>query len=253
VDDLVFLVTGSACGIGEALVSRLAAAGLRVVAADLDNHRLEETARRAAWPLSQVRLVPLDIRRPAHWETAFAAGARAFGGVDVLVHAARSPAVPAGCGQERQRNTAAEGTACGLQAAAAHMVPRGRGQVVVLSSLDALAPHPCHEPLAAAAAVRALALAADQELRPRGVAVTTICAAADCSPGPAAADDADVRLAEVILGRALSRRPRELLLPAGHGVLARLVAFAPALIARLWCRRELRRGRPPGAVRAHEA
>jgi NADP-dependent 3-hydroxy acid dehydrogenase YdfG len=252
VDDLVFLVTGSACGIGEALVSRLTAAGHRVVATDLDNHRLEETARRAAWPLARVRLVPLDIRQSSHWATAFAAGARAFGGVDVLVHGARGSAVPAGCGESRQRDAAVEGTACGLQAAAAHMVPRGRGQVVVLSSLDALEPHPGREPLAAAAAaVRDLALAADQELRPRGVAVTTVCAAAGCTPDPAVADAADARLAEVILGRALSRRPRELLLPAGHGLLARLAGLSPAMIARLWCRRELRRGRL--AIRAHEA
>ena len=73
-NDPVFLVSGAGNGLGQALVNRLIALGRRVVAADLDNHRLEEAARLAAWPATRLRLVPLDVREPSQWAAAFAAG-----------------------------------------------------------------------------------------------------------------------------------------------------------------------------------
>ncbi len=269
-NDPVFLVSGAACGLGQSLVNRLAGLGLRVVAADADNHRLEEASRLAAWPAGTVRLVPLDVREPAQWAAAFAAGARAFGAVDVLLHAAShltAGEAHAAAAEDvhRHLDVNAKGTAFALQAAAAHMVPRGSGHAVVFSSLDAFAPRPglgLHG--AAAAAARAVALAADLELRPRGVAVTVVCTgtvegpadvlglgqrATDQAGGAEVTADAVV---DAVLGRVLPGRPRELVVPSSRGLAARLACLSPALSAYLWNRRE-RHGRGTGRVRTHPA
>jgi 3-oxoacyl-[acyl-carrier protein] reductase len=268
VNDPVFLVSGASSGIGQSLVNRLVAMDRRVVAADADNHRLEEAARLAAWPMAAVRLVPLDVREPAQWSAAFAAGTRAFGGIDVLLHTAshlKAGEAHAAAADDvhRHLDVNAKGTAFALQAAAAHMLPRGGGHAVVLSSLDAFAPRPglgLHG--AAAAAARAVALAADLELRPRGLAVTVVCTATVDAPadalglGARAADQAggpevsaDV-VVEAVLGRALPGKPRELVVPPSQGLAARLAWLSPALGAYLWNRRE-RHGRGPGHVRTH--
>lgn len=270
-NDPVFLVSGAASGLGQALVNRLIAERKRVVAADLDNHRLEEAARLAAWPTTQLRLVPLDVREPSQWAAAFAAGTRAFGGVDVLLHAAghlRSCEACA-CAVEdvhRHLDVVAKGTAFALQAAAAHMVPRHQGHVVVFSSLDAFAPRPglgLHG--AAAAAARSVARTADLELRPRGVAVTVVCTATVEAPDDvlglgaqacAAAGGAEVSaeaVVDAVLSRALRHRPRELVVPPASGLVARLAGLSAGLATFLWNRRERRdQQRAEPRVRPHE-
>jgi 3-oxoacyl-[acyl-carrier protein] reductase len=273
VNDPVFLVTGAACGIGQGVVNRLAALGRRVVATDVDNHRLEEAARLAAWPVAQVRLSPLDVREPSQWAVVFALGTRAFGGVDVLLHAAghlKAGEAHAATAEDvhRHLDVIAKGTTFGLQAAAAHMIPRGHGHVVVLTTLDAFAPRPglgLHA--AAAAAARSVARAADLELRPRGVAVTVVCTAtveapddvlglgAQATQQAGGAELATGEVVDAVLGRVLSARPRELLLPHGRGFLARLACLSTGLCSFLWSRRErrLRTPRTPSHVRTHEA
>jgi 3-oxoacyl-[acyl-carrier protein] reductase len=272
VNDPVFLVSGAACGIGQSLVNRLVSLGRRVVAADADNHRLEEAARLAAWPMTHVRLVPLDVREPAQWGAAFTLGERAFGGIDVLLHAAshlKACTAHAAAAEEvhRHLDVNAKGTAFALQAAAAHMVPRGHGHAVVFSSLDAFAPRPgmgLHG--AAAAAARSLALAADLELRPRGMAVTVVCTATVDAPADAlglgeracaqagGAEVAAEPVVDAVLGRVLAGRPRELVVPPLRGLALRLAWLSPALSSYLWNRRE-RRGhrRRPDRVSTHEA
>lgn len=267
-NDPVFLVSGASSGLGQALVNRLVSLGRRVVAADLDHHRLEEAARLAAWPAHQIRLVSLDVREPSQWTAAFGAGARAFGGVDVLLHAAEFLAPCEACAASaenvhRHLDVTAKGTAFALQAAAAHMLPRGQGHVVAFSSLDAFAPRPglgLHG--AAAAAARSVALAADLELRPRGVAVTVVCTPTVEAPDDvlglgaracAAAGGAEVAaetVVDVVLSRALPARPRELVVPASSGLVARLAGLSTALATFLWNRRAV--DPRPVRVRTHE-
>lgn len=261
-NDPVFLVTGAASGVGLHLVGRLAALGHRVVATDLDNHRLEEACRLAAWPAERVRRAPLDVRQPRDWEEAFALAGRAFGGVDVLLHAAGylrcGPLHAAGAEEvHRHLDVNTKGTAFALQAAAAHMLPRGHGHVVVFSSVSALAPVPGLGLYSASKfASRALCLAADHDLRPRGVAVTVICPDGVDTPMAERIRDDDgaalifaaARLVPVEavgdlgLGRVLRRRPREVSIPPGRAWLARLTNLFPGLNARVVTLLE-RRGR----------
>jgi 3-oxoacyl-[acyl-carrier protein] reductase len=239
----VFLVTGAADGLGLQLVARLAAAGRRVLATDLDNHRLEEAARLAAWPTDLVRLAPLDVRQPRDWTAAFGLAGRAYGGVDVLLHAA----VPLRATE--LHGAELEGTAQALQAAGQHMAAAG-GHVVVVAPGEGL-----H------AGVRARCLAADAALRPQGLAVTAVCtgaiaclenglalrAAKACPVGPLQLTRVSAeRVVDTVLGRVLRGRPRQVFLPAYAGWLARLADLFPSITARL-------RTRPPAVPRAAAA
>ena len=269
--DPVFLVTGASSGLGEALVSRLASLGHRVVAADGCTHRLEETARRAAWPMGQVRLVPLDVRDPAQWNSAFELGERAFGGVDVLLHAATHQKAGETCAAavaevHRHLDVNAKGTAFALQAAAAHMLARGGGHAVVFPSLDAFAPRPGQGLYAAAAAAaRSLSLSSDLELRPRGLSVTVVCTAALGLPAdataagtaaPEAGEDLSTKepVVDAVLERVLPDWPRELVLPLSQGLAARLACLSASICAFFWNRSERRLpGRQSRGVRAGAA
>ncbi len=144
----------------------------------------------------------------------------------------------------RHLDVNAKGTAFALQAAAAHMIPRGGGHVVAISSISALVPVPGLGLYSASkAASRALCLAAGHELRRHGVAVTVVCpdgvetpmtrrirgdsAAAVVFSGGGLLTVEEV--GDVVLGRVLARRPREVVLPAHRGWLARLANLSPAL------------------------
>jgi NAD(P)-dependent dehydrogenase (short-subunit alcohol dehydrogenase family) len=242
VRDLVFLVTGAADGVGLQLVARLAADGRRVLATDLDNHRLEEAARVAAWPTDLVRLAPLDVREPRGWAAAFALARRAFGGVDVLVHAAVPLRATEAAGAEL------DGAAQALEASATHMLPAG-GHVVVIAPGQAL-----HAP------IRATCAATDATLRPQGLAITAVCtgaiaclenglalrAAAAC-PAHGARVSAE-RVVDTVLGRVLEARPRQAFLPAFAGWATWLGELFPAVTARL-----RGRARPVAKVAARAA
>ena len=85
VRDSVFLVTGGASGLGEATVRMLAAAGARVVAADLKEG---EGAALAAELGGNVRFVRADVTDEASAKGAVAAAIDAFGALHGLVNCA---------------------------------------------------------------------------------------------------------------------------------------------------------------------
>ncbi len=78
------VVTGAASGIGAALAERFAAAGARVVLADVDAARLATTARRLADAGADVAAVPTDVRDPSAIERLAETTIERYGGVDVV-------------------------------------------------------------------------------------------------------------------------------------------------------------------------
>jgi NAD(P)-dependent dehydrogenase (short-subunit alcohol dehydrogenase family) len=242
----VVLVTGAASGIGRHLVGRFAKAGHRALAADVDEPGLARARDEDGWTALRVLTHTLDVRSVDAWEDVLDALERAFGPLDVLLHAAgviRPGWVHAldPSDVERTLDVNLKGTILGTRAAARRMVPRGRGHIVNLGSLASLAPVPgLSTYVASKFGVRGFSLAAAAELASHGVAVTVVLPDAVATPML----DLQVPYEEAALtfsgGRALrveevgdavlvalDRRPLEVTLPLSRGLLARLSSVVP--------------------------
>lgn len=85
-DQRVAVVTGSASGIGRASALQLAAAGAKVVVADVDLSGATETVRQIESHSGVAILVETDVSAQKSVETLVGATIKAFGKVDVLVN-----------------------------------------------------------------------------------------------------------------------------------------------------------------------
>lgn len=268
-----FLITGCASGIGRHLAATLLARGHRVAATDVAEDALRAAA--AGWPSDRLRLARLDVTDPAAWDEVTGAAAAAWDGLDVVLNVAgflRPAEVRAVTDDDVHRHfdVNVKGVVFGTRAAATRMIPQGHGHVVNFASMAALAPIPGIALYSASKyAVRAFSLAAAEELRPHGVAVTAICpdavetpmldlqvdyeeaALTFTAPRILTVDD----VARVVLGRVLRKRPLLVALPRRRALLARFADLFPSasrvLAARLRRQgldrqRELRERRPRG-------
>lgn len=242
-----FLLTGCASGIGRHLADVLAARGHRVWATDLDHPALTAHATDAGWPRERVRVAALDVRDPAQWEREVAAAGAEWGGLDVVLNVAGyiRPARAAEVTDQdvdRHFDVNVKGLVYGTRAAARLMIEQGAGHIVNIASLASLAPVPGISLYSASKyAVRAFSLAAAEELRPHGVAVTVVCPDAVATPmldkqlpfpeaaltftAPRVLTVED--LSRVILGRVLRRRPLFVPIPRWRGWLARIADLSP--------------------------
>nr|WP_293172473.1 SDR family oxidoreductase [Nannocystis sp.] len=257
---LRFFVTGCASGIGRHLAGVLLAAGHQVFATDLDDAALR--AHAGAWPPDRAHTHRLDVSQADAWELVFAEAVRTMGGVDVLCNVA-GYLLPGRVGDyttevvHRHFDVNTKGVVFGTQVAARHMRARGEGHIINIASLAALAPVPGIALYSASKyAVRGFSLAAAQELRQHGVAVTVICPDAVDTPMLDMQVDHDAAamtfsgsrflsvddISTAILKRALPKRPLEIYLPRSRALLARLADLFPRTA--LWLRPMLeRRGR----------
>lgn len=257
---LRFFVTGCASGIGRHLAGVLLAAGHQVFATDLDEAALR--AHAGAWPTDRAHTHGLDVSQADAWELVFAEAVRTMGGVDVLCNVA-GYLLPGRVGDyttevvHRHFDVNTKGVVFGTQVAARHMRARGAGHIINIASLAALAPVPGIALYSASKyAVRGFSLAAAQELRQHGIAVTVICPDAVDTPMLDMQVDHDAAamtfsgsrflsvddISTAILKRALPKRPLEIYLPRSRALLARLADLFPRTA--LWLRPMLeRRGR----------
>lgn len=240
------LVTGCASGIGRDLAEVLLSAGHRVLATDRKLPPLEQAARE--WPASPERLQlrALDVTDPLAWEAAVAAARRCFGGLDVLVCVA-GVLVPGWAHEltdeavDLQLDVNVKGVVHGARAVVPEMIAQGRGHIVNVASLAALAPVPGLAVYCASKhAVRGFSLSMALELRAHGIAVTVVCPDAVQTPMLDVQRDVEaaamtfsgprvltVREVSEAIVRALDERPLELLLPPSRGWLAKLAELAP--------------------------
>jgi NAD(P)-dependent dehydrogenase (short-subunit alcohol dehydrogenase family) len=194
-DGHVALVTGASRGIGHDLALALAHAGAQVVAGARSIPELEEEG---------IHPVELDVRERRSVDAAVASAIERFGKLDVLVN-------NAGLGTNHDALDATEeewdelmavnlkGAFLACQAAGRHMVERGYGRIVNMSSQAAAVGLRRHAAYSASKAgleglTRVLAL----EWAPHGVTVNAVAPTFIRTPGTAERLDDPAFLAEVL-------------------------------------------------------
>jgi len=171
------LVTGAASGIGQHAARRLAAAGTRVAAVDIDKAGLDRTAERAP----SIRPWICDVGDPAAVARAVEEAEAAHGPLDRVVHAA-AVCLPGSLLEqpaeeiERVLRINVMGTAHIAQAVLPRMLARGSGELVLFASLAGWLPTPRVGAYAASkAAVVAFAEVLAEENAGRGVRFACVC------------------------------------------------------------------------------
>lgn len=249
-----YIVTGAAGGIGQVVVSKLAARGDRVLATDVSLEMLQTVAARCAWPPDTVTLRALNVRDEAAWGRVLGEVPSALGSLDAVFNIAGwlKPGYvgeidPADIARHFDINVRGVILGTTLTAAWLNAHPAARGAhptIVNVGSLASLAPVPGLALYSASKyAVRGFSLAAREDLRPHRIRVTVVCPDAVATPmldlqkayaesrltfsGPRVLTAGEV--ADVLVGRALRDAPGEIWLPPSRGVLARVGDLFPWL------------------------
>jgi NAD(P)-dependent dehydrogenase (short-subunit alcohol dehydrogenase family) len=175
------LVTGAARGIGAAAARRLAEEGARVLLTDRNLLAVEETAEGLRAAGHEVRAYPCDVRETEAVEAAVAHAVETFGGLDVLVNNAfhNSPEtgrVEDGTEEDwlRDLDVTLTGAWRCCRAALRHLAASGRGAIVNVGSVNALADFGGHAYSAAKAGLGSLTRTLAGEAAERGVRVNLV-------------------------------------------------------------------------------
>lgn len=137
------IVTGAARGLGEAIATRLASEGAKVVIADVLSDQAEETSKKLNAQGFETCAYQIDLRNVPEIEKLAQFTEDTYGSLDILVNCAaiqiRGEAVAfteESWDKISDINLKAIFFAC--QAAAKRMIPRGRGSIVCISSATAI-------------------------------------------------------------------------------------------------------------------
>lgn len=172
------LVTGAAGGLGFGIAAALAAAGARVLMADVDGDAAGDAARRLG---SGAEAAAVDVADPASVERLRDVAAERLGAVDVLVNCAGVLSVAPVLKLEwaewnRVMSINAGGTFLCCKTFAGDMVKRAEGAIVNIASIagkrgDPTLAHYSASKFAVIGFTQSLA----QELAPSGVTVNAVC------------------------------------------------------------------------------
>lgn len=200
----VALVTGASRGIGHDLCLALADAGASVALGARDREDVRGLAERIAADGGEAHPVRLDVRDRSEAENAVAATVERFGKLDVLVN-------NAGLGTNHDALTATEeewddvmavnlkGLFFMCQAAGRHMVSRGYGRIVNMSSQAARVGIRRHAAYCASkGGVEGLTRVLALEWAPHGVTVNAVAPTFIRTPGTAERLDDPTFLADVL-------------------------------------------------------
>jgi gluconate 5-dehydrogenase len=171
------LVTGSSAGIGNALARGLAGAGATIVLNGRDARRLEQAAAALRAEGASVHAVAFDVTSAEATTAAVARIEAGIGAIDVLVNNAgvqrRAPFAdfPEAQWQEIMRTNVDSMFFVG-QAVARHMIPRRRGRIINICSVQSELGRPGIAPYAASkGAVKMLTKGMAIDLGPHGIQV----------------------------------------------------------------------------------
>jgi NAD(P)-dependent dehydrogenase (short-subunit alcohol dehydrogenase family) len=201
------LVTGGASGLGRAFVLALAEGGASVMAADLNQAGLEQTAALAS---GDVRTTLCDVSDEAACDAAVEATVSAFGGLDALVNNAGIVAVTRAPAREisveefdRVMAVNVRGTWLMCRSAIPALTEAGGGSIVNLASETAFSgSRGMTHYVASKGAVVSLTRALARELGPAGIRVNAIAPGyTDTEGGREIGDPATYDVAGTPLGR----------------------------------------------------
>jgi dihydroanticapsin dehydrogenase len=141
------LVTGTASGIGAAIADRFAREGGRLICVDRDAERLSAHVDRIRIDGGEVQAVLADVSDRGQIEAAVDRCVEAFGTIDILVNNAgvNLPGVFHQADDatiDRTLNVNLKGPIYACQAAIPHMLQRGGGSIVNISSVNGVVAEP---------------------------------------------------------------------------------------------------------------
>jgi len=140
----VALVTGAAGGIGRATTLRLAQEGAAVLATDLKDTPIEETAAAVEGVAGEVATADHDVTHLADWQRVVSQAVSRFGGLDLLVNNAGIEGVVASIEDSPEEvfdqvmAVNVKGVFLGMKVAIPELRKRGGGSVVNLASVAGL-------------------------------------------------------------------------------------------------------------------
>lgn len=176
----VGVITGASAGIGAAVAPALAAAGMAVVLAARRTERLAEICRGIRAEGGQADFVPTDIRDEAQVERLISTAVERFGHIDTVINNAAIGSLRSiADGRTAEWRAMLEcnvlGTLMICRAALRHMLARGRGDILNVTSASAHEAWPYLAVYAASkAAIHSLTRGLRAEVAPHGIRVMTI-------------------------------------------------------------------------------
>jgi NAD(P)-dependent dehydrogenase (short-subunit alcohol dehydrogenase family) len=180
IDGRVSIVTGAGNGIGRATARRLAAAGGRVVAADIEADSAAETVRLIREAGGTAAASPTDVGRPADLEAMVRLAVETYGRLDILHNnafwAVLKDAV-AHSEEEWDRTMAVivKGAWYASKLAIPHLLRAGGGAIVNTASVHSVVAFPAYPGYdAAKAALLGLTRNLAVEYGPRGIRVNAV-------------------------------------------------------------------------------
>ena len=180
-DGRTAIVTGAARGIGQAIATRLAAEGARVLIADVDEDAAGRVAGQIGADGGQAVAHRLDVTDPDSWTAAVARAQDVWGRLDILVNnagiAGRSAPTWELSVEEWHQVLAIDlsGVFLGCRAVLPTMLEAGAGRIVNVASIAGKEGNPNAVPYSAAkAGVIGLTKAVAKEVATRGVLVNCV-------------------------------------------------------------------------------
>lgn len=180
--DTVAIVTGAAQGIGECIARTLAADGATLLLADIQEAKVAGVAASLRQDGARVESVPVDIAEPKLTNAMVSAALRHFGRVDALVNDASIDAPP-GLAWEIDEahwrkliDVDLSGSWWCIKSVLPHMMERGAGRIVTISSITARSGSPRYSPayVAAKAGLIGLIVGLSVQLEQFGILVNGI-------------------------------------------------------------------------------
>ncbi len=222
-ENKVVIVTGAAGGIGRAIAEEAGREGARLALVDFDEDSLVATAAAIRSNGAEVLTCAIDITNRVSWQQRIGEIAAHFGAIDAMVNNAmwvKYEPISEVCEEvyRRQMSVGLDAVYWGIQAVVPHMMARGAGSIVNMTSPASVHGIPNGSVYAAVkGAISALTRQCAVELGQKGIRVNAVAPGPMPTPGTMRVVDEEgwrKRLARSPLGR----------LSSPEGV-ARLVVF----------------------------